>query len=128
MIELVVVILVISFGLLGMTGLFGSAIRSLNSTQDLQAVAQFAQACAEEVLVQHHKNNLASLQDSSLPSLCSGVHPQLLRSLSVGSAYMNNPVKSRCPTNVTCRDVKIEVTSKANPAMQSTIDLMLASY
>ena len=70
MIELVVVIMVIGMGLLGITGLFGTAVKGLNTTQDLMAAGQYAQACAEEVLTQHHKTNLVGLPNASLPALC----------------------------------------------------------
>lgn len=128
MIELVVVLMVISVGLLSITRLFSTAVKGLNTTQDLQEAGEHAQACIEEVLAYHHKTNLARLADASLPTLCNRTNTSFTRSLTISTAYANDAARPWCPANVTCRDVKVQVTSKSNLSIQSVVDLMLAGY
>lgn len=126
LIELVVVIVVISAGLLGMTGLFSTAVRALSTNQDMLTVGQFAQSCAEEVLAFHHRTNLATA--ATVPTLCTSTQTGYARTLSVSTPYLNQAAKPWCPSNVTCRDVSITVTSSLNPGIRSQVDLMLAAY
>ncbi|MFM7024730.1 MAG: prepilin-type N-terminal cleavage/methylation domain-containing protein [Limnohabitans sp.] len=128
MVELIVVMMVISVGLLGIARLFGTAVRGLNTTQDLQEAGEHAQACAEEVLAYHHKTNLAGLANASLPTLCTRTLSSFNRTLTLGNAYSNDATRPQCPANVTCRDVKVLVSSKTTPAIQSVVDLMMAKY
>lgn len=128
MIELVVVIMVISVGLLSITRLFGTAVTGLNTTQDLQGASEHAQACAEEVLAYHHKTNMARVPDASLPALCTRTLTGFTRTLTLGTAYVNDPARPWCPTNVTCRDARVQVVSTVNPSIQSVLHVLLAGY
>lgn len=126
LIECVVVIVLVSAGLLGVGKLYGTAVRALTQSDDLQAVSQFAQACAEEVLAAHRKANLAAA--STVPTLCTAVRSGYTRTLTVSPPYLNQSTKPWCPSQVTCRDVAIDVSSTRNGGSNARVDLLLAAY
>ncbi|MEY2801275.1 MAG: hypothetical protein RL513_860 [Pseudomonadota bacterium] len=126
LIECIMVIVLVSAGALGVVGLFSTALRALTSGEDLQAVSQFAQACAEEVLASHHKANLAAA--ATLPALCTGTRTGYTRTVTVSASYQNQAARPWCPSQVSCRDVAIDVTSTLNPTLGTRIALMLAAY
>ena len=126
LIECIVVIVLVSAGLLGVASLYGTAVRALTTSDDLQAVSQFAQACAEEVLAAHRKANLAAA--STAPVLCTSVRTGYTRTLTVSDPYLNQSAKPWCPSQVTCRDVLIEVTGTRSTDLRARVDLMLATY
>jgi prepilin-type N-terminal cleavage/methylation domain-containing protein len=126
LLECIVVIVLVSASLLGVANLYSTAVRALTASDDLQAVSQFAQACAEEVLAAHRKTNLAAA--STVPALCTGVRTGYARTLTVSAPYLNQTTQPWCPSRVTCRDVAIEVTGTRSTDLRARVDLMLATY
>jgi type IV pilus assembly protein PilV len=128
LIELIIVTVIISVGILGMASMFSSSVKSLSSNEILQQEAQYAQECAERVMAT--RRNLGFSWFASNTFSC-GTNPSgFTRTQNpVGSLYTGNGTGA-CPSTTTlnCRDVSITVTSTTNAALSSTITLMLVDY
>lgn len=129
LIELVVVMLVISFGLLGLTSLFSNTTGSLATNETLQRATQYAQECAERAVATQHNFGLDWFASNTFTC---GTPPagfeynQVADPAPVGSLYIGTNATSPCPGVTTnCRDVTVVVRSVANPALSSTINVML---
>ena len=128
LIELIIVMVIISVGILGMTSLFGSSVKSLSTNETLQQAAQYAQECAENVMGK--RRNLGFAWFAANTFSC-GANPS-------GFSRTQNPVGSlytgtgtgACPSTTTlnCRDVSITVTSTTDATLSSSITLMLVDY
>ena len=126
LIELVMVIVVISVGLLGISSLFVKSTDSLDKNEIIQQAAQYAQECAERALTKHRALGF----DQFTPFDC-GVNPAGFNYSTatstpplVGTAYSGTG--SPCPTGTNnCRDINIRVTSTNDAALYSAITLML---
>lgn len=130
LIELVIVMIVISVGLLGLTSLFSNSATTLSTNETLQQATQYAQKCAESAMAKRRASTtgIAALNGFACDSLpatftySDAAHPTV-----VGSSYTGAP----CPTNpagLSCRNIDINVTSAANSDLYASITLMLVSY
>ena len=135
LIELVIVMLVISVGLLGLTPLFSNTSKSLTTNEDLQRTTQYAQQCAEQVLTTRRESTFASFAiDATSGSACSST-PDVgyTRTAGVGTPYSYNAAGCNgnspcpCPSGGTnnCKNVTITV---AKGATSSSITVMLVDY
>lgn len=143
LIELVIVILITSFGLLGLTSLFSNASSSLTTNETLQRATQYAQECAEKVIATRRDDPLGfdatSLATAAPSNICNtvddapaGLLPALAtgfaRTVVVGSTYSGDVANTApCPSGTdNCRDVTVTVT---NSALSNTvITLLLIKY
>ena len=131
LIELVIVMLIVSAGLLGIATLFGNTSSSLSTNETLQQATQYAQECAERVIGIRRSLGFASSSISStmcnttadtpvgqLPTMSSGF------SRSVGITTYNG-TGSPCPVGTAnCKDVVVTV-SKAS--LSSVVTVMLVN-
>lgn len=124
LIELVIVMLVITVGLLGLTPLFSNTSKSLTINEDLQRAAEYAQQCAEQVLAARRNSTYAAFAVPGAvcnPADANGFH----RTASAGTDYYGttNPA---CPgTTTKCKDITIRVTKGD---IFSSITVMLVDY
>ena len=123
LIELVVVMLIISGGLLGITSLFSNSVKSLSTNEDLQFAAQAAQQCAERVLAL--RRNTSQFTVSSISStLCNAPADAFTRTLAVAPLTAASAPEP-CLTGSTCSMVTVTVNKTATPALYSLVELML---
>jgi len=126
LIELIIVMVIISVGILGMTSLFSNSLKALSTNETLQQAAQYAQECAENVMAK--RRNLGFSWFATNTFSC-GTNPS-------GFSRTQNPVGNlytgtgtgACPTALNCRDVNITVTSTTTATLSSSITLMLVDY
>lgn len=123
LIELVIVMLIISGGVLGLAGAFGNAAKSLTINESLQQAAQYGQECAEKALANRHDNGFAGMAAFA----CDANPAGYTRVAAVGAVYTGTAV-SACPNSIQCRDIVITTTSTSNGTLNSSITVMLASY
>lgn len=140
LIELVFVMLIISFGLLGLTSLFSGSATSLTTNETLQQAAQYAQECAENLIAKRRANGFAQFKsDTATPSVGPAISCGLLASTPGFTRTPNDSstntqpsttgtTTSACPNLTACRTVTITVASTANPAISSSITVMLVDY
>lgn len=130
LIELVIVMVVISAGLVGITATFGNASKSLSTNEAVQRAAQYAQECAERALATRRDLGFAWFATNTFS--CGGNPSGYTRTVAVGNIYTgpvsgacngNNPCP--CPSGITCRDVAIAV---SNGLLSSSITVMLVNY
>ena len=125
LIEMVLVMIVISVGLLGLTSLFSENVRGLVINEGSQQVAQYAQECAERVIAVRRDSGFASGSIGSTMCDTLGALPGgFARTVSVPATYTGNTT-SACPNNVTCRNVTVSV---SNGTVSSVITVMLVNY
>lgn len=128
LIEMVVVMLVISAGLLGLASLFSGNIKALVINEGVQQVAQYAQECAERVLAVRRDLGFGSstISTSMCDSTSLGALPSgFTRSVGVPPATVTGSGTSACPSGITCRDVTVTV---SNGTVSSVINVMLVNY
>ena len=116
LIELVLVMIVISVGLLGLAAAFSNSARSLTTNETLQQATQSAQECAEKAMATRR-----SLGFSAMPGFTCGNNPDLTPVASVTS-YSG----TACHTGDSCVQVNINV--KPNASLSSAMTLMLVDY
>ncbi len=122
LIELMIVMVIISVGILGMTSLFSTSLKSLSTNETLQQAAQYAQECAESVMATRR-----NLGFSSSFSCGTGATTGFSRILTLGTLYTGTGA-CLTTTALNCRNVLITVTSNNDPALSSSITLMLVDY
>lgn len=139
LIELVIVMIVISVGLLGLTGMFGNVSTSLSTNETLQKATQYAQECAEKVIATRRDDVLGFASTSISNTMCNttadtpaGLLPVMDtgfgRTVSVGNLYSGTgTAPDPCPIGTdNCKNVTITVThSTLSPTI---ITLMLVKY
>lgn len=135
LIELVIVMLVISFGLLGLTSLFSGSATSLTTNETLQQATQYAQECAEKLIATRRSNGFTQFTANG-PFSCGSNPSGFTRlpndsSLDTGGTYTgvagtcNSNTPCPCPVGVLCRDIPITVTSGS---LSASITVMLVDY
>ena len=137
LIELVIIMVLISAGVLGMSSLFSISSTSLTTNEVRQQMTQYAQECAERVLATRRSSGFASTSISNamcnttaaagpLPVMATG----FTRAVSIGSSYINGSGTERCPigtnTPIDCKDVTITVSHSG--LSDTTIAVMLVNY
>lgn len=125
LIELVLVMVVISVGLLGIASLFSNTSTALSTNEALQQAAQYAQECAERVMAVRHDLgfNSTSINGTMCNSL--GTTPGFTRTLTGTSSTYTGDASSACPDGATCRNVGVTV---AGNSVSSSITVMLVNY
>lgn len=143
LIELVIVMVIISVGVLGIASQLNNNSTSLTSNEILQQAAQYAQECAERVLLQRRSNGFDSFVALDDPAttptrntFSCGVRADGFTNpdstdftrtqYPVGLKYTGST--GACPSGDICRDVSITVTSTSNNALSSSVTLMLVNY
>ena len=128
LIEMVLVMLVITAGLVGLTGLFSTTAMSLSTNEGLQNAAQYAQECAEHVI--STRRNFGFSSSSINNNMCTASPDTgIARTVTVGSAATGTSAATDpCPFGISCKNVVIAVTSSANGAPTSSITVMLVNY
>ena len=124
LVELVVVIIVVSVGLLGLASMFGDNIRTLVVGEDAQRAAQYAQECTERVLAV--RRNLGFDSATIATTICDSqaLPTGFTRTVTVPATYAGTAT-STCPNVTLCRDVIVTVT-KGDVSADSTV--MLVGY
>jgi len=124
LIELVLVMIIISIGLLGLTSMFGNNMRTLAIAENTQSAAQYGQECAERVLAVRRDFGFTSVSNINpttcdLPTLPTGFG----RTVTINTYFGTN--NTACPNLANCRDVTITVNSGS---ASSVTTLMLVNY
>ena len=131
LIELVIVMLIISAGLLGIASLFGSTSTALSTNETVQQATQYARECAERVIGIRRSQGFASASISS--TMCNtttdtpaGQMPAMPTGFARTVAITTyNGTGSPCPTGTAnCKDVVVTV-SKAS--LSSAVTIMLVN-
>lgn len=141
LIELVIVIVIISVGLVGIVSQFGNNTTSLSTNETLQQATQYAQECAEMLIAKRRSNDGGFTQFKSNGSFSCGTSPfgsanAFTRQPNdaapdIGDTYTgvagtcNSNTPCPCPVGVLCRDVPITVTSGS---LSASITVMLVDY
>jgi type II secretory pathway pseudopilin PulG len=124
LVELVLVMLVISGGLIGLATVFGGSYRSLSANETLQQAAQYAQECAERVLSVRRDLGFTSTGINSTmcdsPAMAAG----FTRTVTV-PATTTGTGTTACPSGTTCREVTVAVT---NGSLSSSVSVLLVNY
>lgn len=140
LIEMVLVMVVVSIGMLGLTSSYNNAVSSLATNEILQQAAQYAQECAERAIATRRQppDGTANGFDWFATNTFScGNNPSgFTRTANpVGAKYTgvalgacNGHTPCPCPAGIDCRDVNITVTSTVNPALSSSVSVMLTYY
>ena len=122
LIELVLVMVVISVGLVGLASLFGNTLNGLTTNETVQQAAQYAQECAERVIAT--RRDLGFDSASITTTMCDPSPNGFARAVTVPATYTGTST-SACPNGATCRDIGITVTKSG---LSSSITIMLVSY
>ena len=131
LIELVIVMLIISAGLLGIASLFGNTSSALSTNEALQQATQYAQECAERVVGIRRSSGFSS--SSIISTMCNttadtpaGLLPPMAAGFSRTVAITTyNGTGSPCPTGTAnCKNVVVTVTKAP---LSSSITIMLVS-
>ncbi len=125
LIEMVVVMLIISGGLIGLTSLFSNTAHSLTTNELMQQATQYAQECAERLMATRRHNKFDWFVSNTFS--CGG-NPSDFTFASTVSAIYSGDTTTACPNLANCRDVSISVTSTANASLNSVINLLLVEY
>lgn len=126
LIELVIVMVIISTGLVGIVKLFSSSVTSLSTNETLQQATQYAQECAENVLTTRRNNGFDWFASNTFS--CGADPTGYTRTAApVGAIYIGDGTGA-CPNATNCRDVNITVASTANAALSSSVTLLLVDY
>lgn len=128
LIELVIVMIVISVGILGLTAVFSNTSRSLSANETLLRAAQYAQECAERAIATRRDFGFDWFATNTFSC---GTNPSGFTSaVSVGNTYSGTGISpDPCPSGVNnCRNIGVTVTSTANASVSSSITIMLANY
>jgi type II secretory pathway pseudopilin PulG len=138
LIELVIIMVLISAGVLGMSSLFSISSTSLTTNEVRQQMTQYAQECAERVLATRRSGGFASVSSNAMCNTTADTPAGLLpamatgftRAVSIGSSYINGSGTERCPigtnTPIDCKDVTITVSHSG--LSDATITVMLVNY
>ena len=125
LIELVIVMLIISGGMLGLTAAFSNSSKSLTINESVQQAAQYAQECAESAIAT--RRNLTFDWFANNTFTC-GTNPGgFSRTAVVGELYTGTSLTA-CPNGIVCRDISVIATSTSNASLSSSITLMLVNY
>ena len=131
LIELVIVMLITSAGLLGIASLFGSTASSLSTNETVQQATQYARECAEWVIGISRSQGFASGSISS--TMCNtttdtpaGQMPAMPAGFSRTVAITTyNGTGSPCPTGTAnCKNVVVTVTKGSS---SSAVTIMLVN-
>lgn len=123
LIELVLVIIIISIGLLALASMFGNNMRTLAIGEDTQRAAQYGQECAERVLAVRRDFGFDSpIIGTTICDSISLTNTGFARSVTVPTTYTGTTM-SACPNLGTCRDVTVTV-SKGTVSSQITLMLV----
>lgn len=126
LIELVIVMVVISAGLLGLTSLFSNTSGSMSTNEILQQATQYAQECAEKAIATRRANGFAWFAANTFT--CGGNPSGFTRTANPVGAIYTGTATGACPNGISCRDVSITVASTANASLSSSITVMLVNY
>ena len=129
LIELMIVMLVISVTVLGITATMSRASNSLSLNENLQQAAQYAQEGAEKVIAIRRDAGYTSssintdmCNASNLPAMSAGFS----RTVTVQDVNGTGTGTDPCPSGTSnCKNVTITVT---NGALSSSISLLLVYY
>jgi type II secretory pathway pseudopilin PulG len=125
LIELVIVMLIISGGMLGLTLAFSNSSKSLTINESIQQVTQYAQKCAENALSTRRNFGFDWFANNNFS--CGANPTGITQTVTVSTIYTGTNL-SACPYGINCRDIEITATSAANTQLSSLITLMLVSY
>jgi len=131
LIELIVVIVLISVGLLGLSRLTGGLGKAMYGTADLQTMSQYAQECAERVISTRRESGFASALLTS--TLCDPSPASYVRTLTLPASYVGTASTPACPLGATCRDVIVKVCAGSvspcpTTAQSASVTFMLVQY
>jgi prepilin-type N-terminal cleavage/methylation domain-containing protein len=131
LIELIVVIVLISVGLLGLSRLTGGLGKAMYGTADLQTMSQYAQECAERVISTRRESGFASGPLTS--TLCDPSPASYVRTLTLSTNYIGIASTPACPLGATCRDATVKVCAGSvspcpTTAQSTSVTFMLVQY
>lgn len=131
LIELLVIMVLISIGLLGLSRLTGNLGKAAFRTGNLQTMSQYAQECAERVISTRRDAGFASPLLTS--TLCDPSPASHIRTLSLPASYIGTTSTSACPLGATCRDVTVTVCAGSVSPCPATVQsanvtFMLVQY
>ena len=128
MIELVLIMLVISGGLLGIASMFGNTSGALSTNETLQQAAQYAQECAEQVILTRREKTFAwtdittTMCDTNAPLTGTG----FARTVTVPDTFdIGDASSTPCPETRSCKNITIVV---AKGTLNASATVMLVDY
>lgn len=123
LIELVLVMVVVSVGLLGLSSIFSENTKALVLNENVQRVSQYAQECAEHILAVNRRTPTGF--NSITTTMCDGApldnHPGITTTVTVPATYTGTTLTT-CPNGVTCRNVTV---TSSNGTVSSVLTIML---
>jgi len=126
LIELVIVMIIISVGILGIVSQLGNNTALLSTNETLQQATQYAQECAEKVTAtRRNPGGFASVNNTicnALPALPTGFARSAVVTTTSGTGIAPDP----CPSGINnCKNVLVTV---SNGALSSAVTVMLVNY
>ncbi|HEX9628039.1 MAG TPA: prepilin-type N-terminal cleavage/methylation domain-containing protein [Acidiferrobacterales bacterium] len=126
LIELVLVIVVVSVGMLTLLGLYGQVAGKLGTNEDIQIATQLAQECSEHILAT--RRNLGFTAPTLTNAICNGlpaVPAGFTRGVTIGANYVGG-LATACPNGATCRDVSVTISQGL--ATRAQVVFLLVQY
>jgi Tfp pilus assembly protein PilV len=106
LIELIMIVVLISIGMVGLMAMFGRSVGSLGTNVDIQSGAQLVQQCAEQVLGRRRQSGTGyALIDATV---CNGL-PSGSYTYSVTLVAIAGSPAGACPDTYSCKEVRITV-------------------
>ena len=132
LIELVMVMVIISVGVVGVVPLLGNSAKSLTTNETVQQAAQYAQECVEGVLATRRNLGFTwfDTHEFTAAAFCPLING-FTRTVTLTPPYASSPnyytgtSTSACPNLISCRDITIATTKGA---ISSSITVMLVNY
>lgn len=130
LIELLLVLVLLSVGLLGLSGLYATGFRALDVHAALVDSAQLAQACVERALDARHRvrpdGGNFELSAFTPPSCATPPAGFVVQGPQLSAVYVGTG-DTLCPQGLQCRDLSVTVTHPASGAL-SSVDWLLVAY
>jgi len=129
LIEVVLLMLVISFGLLGIASMFGNTSKALSTNETLQQAAQYAQECAEQVILKRREKTFAwaDIAATMCDTNASLAGTGFSRTVTVPNDVVigTGDATSACPNTRSCKNIRIQV---AKGSLNADVTVMLVDY
>jgi Tfp pilus assembly protein PilV len=121
LVELIMIIVVLSVGIAGLTALYGELGGAIDVNDDIGAGAQAAQRCAEHVLMQRRASTGAGYA-GVVSGLCAAL-PAVggFTATDVAAAYGG----AGCPVGATCQQVTV---TASNGSTSRVVTFMVVDY
>lgn len=118
LIELIMIIVLLSIGLVGLMAMFGRSVGSIDDNVDIQSGAQLVQQCAEQVLgTRRYSASSYALVDATI---CDGL-PAGGYSYGVSLVPLAGAAGTACPAGTSCNEVRITVSGLTGTVTRGSV-------